>query len=91
MTFPPKKLRSRAVALAANEFKFANARQPLALALPLKSNGDSARPVGSSGTAYIKSLTRKTGQCRFVASQLLAQMRSADMRRECLLTGELQT
>jgi hypothetical protein len=33
-------LKANAVALAANEFKFANARQPLALALPLKSNGE---------------------------------------------------
>ena len=37
MAFPPEMQR--------------NARQPLALALPLKSNGDSARPVGSSDTS----------------------------------------
>jgi hypothetical protein len=33
------------------KFKFTNARQPLALALPLKSNEDSARPVSSLDTS----------------------------------------
>jgi hypothetical protein len=37
-------LKTSAVALAGNEFQIGNARQPLALTLPLKINGDSARP-----------------------------------------------
>src|SRR5215813_4615315 len=35
-----------------NGFQIENACQPLALTLPLKSNGDSARPLGNSRLSY---------------------------------------
>src|SRR5262245_46595068 len=42
--------------LPLTDLQLENARQPLALALPLKINGDSARPLGSSRLSY-RSLT----------------------------------
>jgi hypothetical protein len=58
MTLPPKKtLKPNTVALAANELQIQNARQPLALNAAAEIKWDSARPVGSSDTGYIRSLT----------------------------------
>jgi hypothetical protein len=49
------------------DFQIGNARQPLALALPLRSMGFRHVPLAARVATYIRSLTWKTGQYRFLA------------------------
>lgn len=76
------------------QIDFENARQPIAPMLPTAIDRDSARPVGSSIERLHQLREQAEGatptflQCM---SLLLARRRSADMRPQCLLTGELRT
>src|SRR5215510_7253965 len=62
-----KELNAKRCALAAKWIQIANARQPLALTLPLNSLGGRHAPLAARVLAYTSSLKRKTGQCRVVA------------------------
>src|SRR5262249_1545033 len=69
-TFPPNRYcRTSADAPAADGFQIGNARQPLALTLPFKSNGIRHGPPAARTRTYIRWLIQKTGQCRFVANR----------------------
>src|SRR5689334_6903590 len=93
MAFPPKRYGwPSAVALAANGFQIGNARQPLALRLPSEIKwGIRHVPLAARALAYVRSLTRKRGQCRLLAHRDLASrihVRNAPKatnpnRREC--------
>src|SRR4029453_9458379 len=64
-----KDLNAKRCALAVKWIQIANARQPLALTLPLKSLGGRHAPLAARVLAYTSSLTRKTGQCRLLPSR----------------------
>ena len=79
----------RAIALAANGFQIGNARQPLALTLPLKSNGDSARPAGSSSTKLHQVAHAENGAMSLHMSQqaITGLMLSSWRRSGCSFPG----
>src|SRR5262249_12435445 len=82
-----KELNAKRCALAAKWIQIANARQPLALTLPLNSLGRRHDPLAARALAYASSLKRKTGQCRVVAPlrrpAMSAQTSLLEAKRTC--------